>query len=257
MHQSIETLRKMVDEDPQLFEQANQMFEQVPNTAPFCRDLRGNRQVRSFGSFLAAFDEVLTRAPDYEKEDVGASSIPVYRMVNWSIGTKSGNAFFSNSKVNDQIRNIFGEWARFLTSKASTYILNDSPSGWFCPSALDSMTGSTQGDGAQRFIDQFLCDPTQEHWGYQSWDHFFTREFRDGARRVASPEDWNIITHACEASPYHLATKVQKHDRFWLKGQPYSIQHLFNGHPLTAAFANVQSIKGSLIQLPITDGTRL
>jgi len=73
--------------------------------------------------------------------------LPFSAIINWPVGTKSGSAFFSNKKVNEQVGIIFFEWAKFLSSDASTYVLNDSPSGWFCQFALDSMTGSTAGVG--------------------------------------------------------------------------------------------------------------
>jgi len=91
--------------------------------------------------------------------------------------------------------------------------------------------------GATTFSDQFLCDIRKEHWGFQSWDDFFARRFRRGARPISSPGDWNIITYACEGSPYRSATDVNESDRFWIKGQLYSLKHMFDGHPLSASFA--------------------
>jgi phosphatidylserine decarboxylase len=43
---------------------------------------------------------------------------------------------------------------------------------------------------------------------------------------VASPDDDTVIANACESTPYGIATDVQRHDRFWIKSQPYSLQDM-------------------------------
>ena len=66
-------------------------------------------------------------------------------------------------------------------------------------------------------IEQFEYDPEDEHWGFASWNDFFTRRFKDGARPVASPDDDKVIVSACESTPYGISTDVQRQDRFWIK----------------------------------------
>ena len=246
MHRSIEELKTLVENDPHLFMQVNQMFDQVPNTEQFHKDPRGIPQVRDYTAFLKAIDDVLVRAPEYSDKNLGIMGLPFSAIISWPIGTKSGSAFFSSHKVNGLIGMIFLQWAEFLSSKPSTYVLNDSPSGWLCLSALDSMTGSTAGEGRKKFEAEFLCDVQKKHWGFQSWDDFFTRQFRRGARPTASPDDWNIITHACEALPYRTVANVQERDRFWIKGQHYSLRHMFDAHPLSASFAGGTVYQGFL-----------
>lgn len=89
---------------------------------------------------------------------------------------------------------------------------NESPSGWKSPEAR-RVVG----------IEQFEHDPQQEHWGFTSWNDFFTRRFKDGQRPVAAPDDDKVIVSACESTPYRIPKNVQLRDRFWLKGQPYSL----------------------------------
>ena len=55
------------------------------------------------------------------------------------------------------------------------------------------------------FVDEFKCDPSQPYYGFTSWDNFFTRQFRDGQRPIASPGDDAVIVNACESAPYRLA----------------------------------------------------
>ena len=65
---------------------------------------------------------------------------------------------------------------------------------------------------------------------------FFTRRVHDSARPVASPEDDNIIANACESKVYHVAAEVRFRDKFWIKGQPYSITDMLASDPLAPQF---------------------
>ena len=86
------------------------------------------------------------------------------------------------------------------------------------------------------FEKDFKCDPTMPHYGFKSWDDFFTREFREGVRPVASPDDPQVIVNACESAPYKIQYNVKRRDRFWIKGQPYSINFMLANDPLTEKF---------------------
>jgi phosphatidylserine decarboxylase len=75
-------------------------------------------------------------------------------------------------------------------------------------------------------MEQYEHDPQDEHWGFASWNDFFTRRFKDGERPVASPDDDKVIVSACESTPYGISTDVKRQDRFWIKSQPYSLQDM-------------------------------
>jgi phosphatidylserine decarboxylase len=94
-------------------------------------------------------------------------------------------------------------------------VLNDSPSGWKCAEAR-RMVG----------MEQYQHDPHDEHWGFASWNDFFTRRFKDAERPVASPDDDKVIVSACESTPYGISTDVNRQDRFWIKSQPCSLQDM-------------------------------
>jgi phosphatidylserine decarboxylase len=109
------------------------------------------------------------------------------------------------------------------------------------------------------------------HWGFRSWDAFFTREFRPDVRPVASPDDDRVIVNACEAAPYRLARNVSQRDTFWIKSQPYSITHmlandklvpLFTGATVYQAYLNPLSyhrwhspVSGTVVKAYVQDGT--
>jgi phosphatidylserine decarboxylase len=116
------------------------------------------------------------------------------------------------------LRKILNAWSAFLSSPKSLYVLNDTAAGWKSEQAQQAVG-----------MDQFEHDPDDEHWGFTSWNAFFTRTFRDGQRPVASPKDDTVIVSACESKPYKISTGVQKQSDFWIKGQPYSLQDLLAG----------------------------
>ena len=95
--------------------------------------------------------------------------------------------------------------------------------GWFTPAALNEMP---------EFDETFNCNPDADYHGFKSFDDFFTRtlvEGPDGKRPIASPENDMVIANACENAPYQIAYSIQKHDAFWVKSQPYSMQYILKG----------------------------
>lgn len=139
-------------------------------------------------------------------------------------------------------------------------MLNDSPSGWTSEAARRAIG-----------IEQYEHDPQDEHWGFGSWNDFFTRRFKDGARPVASPHDDGVIVSACEATPYSITTDVQRQDRFWIKSQPYSLQDMlandesvdqFVGGTVYQAFLSATNyhrwhspVAGTIVRAFVQEGT--
>jgi phosphatidylserine decarboxylase len=117
----------------------------------------------------------------------------------------------------------------------------------------------------------FKCQPEEPRYGFTSWDDFFTRQFRDGLRPVASPDDDSVITNACESAPYHMVKGVDRCARFWIKGQPYSLRHMladdslvdqFEGGTVYQAFLNAVSyhrwhspVNGTVVKAYVHDGS--
>jgi phosphatidylserine decarboxylase len=48
-------------------------------------------------------------------------------------------------------------------------------------------------------------------------------------RPVSDHDNPRVIVSACDAQPYAISTNVAKEDTFWIKSQPYSLQHLLDG----------------------------
>ena len=226
LHPVIAEFRDLIESDATLFMLFHQMFEQVPRRAPYDRDPTGKPQVRDYRHMLALLNTVMTHAPEFDC--TGLVGCPINTIFDWSMGTAAGMAAFLNERVNAQLKKVLNVWARYLSSEDSASVLNDHPhKGWFGADARRAMPS---------FEREFVCDPGLPHWGFRSWDDFFTRPLRPGVRPVAHPENDAVIVNACESAPYRIARHVNYRDTFWIKSQPYSIVHMLANDALAAAF---------------------
>lgn len=124
------------------------------------------------------------------------------------------------------LESILNYWAQFLTTPASCSVLHEGEDGWFSPPALEYMVDE---DG-RSFKEQFECNPHLPHWGYKSWDDFFTRQFRDGVRPLPQGLTEYDLVNACESAPFRIQEDVSHRSIFWIKEQPYSLSHMVNNH---------------------------
>ncbi|MDT5231519.1 MAG: phosphatidylserine decarboxylase [Mycobacterium sp.] len=207
LHPVLSEFRDLIDTDPVVRMYVERMIAQVPQNRNYRK-----RHLTSVEQLLRLINEVLTIAPEFGDQAV---TLPLGAILDWTMGTTAGFAAYRDPRVNAMLKKILCAWCEFLDSGDSRYVLNDSPSGW-------------KSDAAQRAIgiNQYEHDPEDEYWGFASWNDFFTRRFKPGARPVASPDDDKVIVSACESTPYCIRTDVQRRDRFWIKSQPYSLQDM-------------------------------
>jgi phosphatidylserine decarboxylase len=260
-HPVIRRFQEFIESNAEIYMLFSEMFTQVPRKPPYNKDPAGGPQVRHYQHMLKLLNAIMTKAPEFNK--TGLVGFPINAILDWSMGTTSGFAAFLDEQVNSQLKTVLNEWARFLTSVDSTAVLNTDPTtGWFGRDAMQAMPD---------FEKQFECDPGKPHYGFKSWDDFFTREFRPGQRPVASPEDDGVIVNACESAPYKLAHKVERHARFWIKAQPYSLDHMlahddfterFVGGTIYQAFLSALSyhrwhspVSGKVVKACVQEGT--
>lgn len=233
LHPVVKDFKVTIDTDPELNMFFHQMFNQVPLKPPYNENPAGKPQVRNYHLMLRLINAIMTKAPEYNS--TGVVGFPINAILDWPMGTPGGFAAFLNDKVNEQLKKILNQWGMYLKSPESTYILNDDPhKGWLGTDALKAMQEAT-GD-SRSFAEEFVCDPSKPHYGFTSWDKFFTRVFREGVRPVASPDDYNVITNACESAPYKISKDVRRRDWFWIKSQRYSMEFLLANDPLTDQF---------------------
>lgn len=217
LHPVIVEFQELIDADPVVRMYLEKMIEQVPSGRTY-RD----RHVQDLPQLLRLIDEVLTVAPEFGPNAVVT---PLGAILDWSMGTAAGHSAFRDPRVNAMLKKVLTAWCEFLSGPESRYVIDDSPSGWLSREARDKIG-----------LDEFEHDPDDEHAGFTSWNDFFTRTFTPGARPVAGPHDDSVIVSACESTPYRISTDVSLRERFWVKGQPYSLADLLDNDPSVEEF---------------------
>lgn len=217
-HEEVSEFKDLLDNDPRLHSLAAQMIEQGHD---YCKeDPTGEPQINSYDLMLKLIDEIMNRAPKYMPPGAkgrGLIGFPINAILDWCMGTPAGYAFFLDTKVNQCFEKILKAWCRYLSSEDSAKVLNGDSDGWLCEAALQELQ-----------MDLFDCDPEKPHYGFGSWNEFFTRTFLPGKRPVEGADDPYVIVSACESVPYRICTNAQKDTKFWLKGQPYSLEYMLN-----------------------------
>ena len=214
LHPILEEFKALIEHDPEVYLYITEMISQVPEK--YKENPVGGYQLENYDQMLRLINAVLTRAPEFDESKL--VPLPINVILDWSMGTPAGSAAFLNSKINAMFEKILNVWCEFLDSEKSLYVLNDSNKGWMCKAAQETIC-----------INQYQYSPEQPFWGFKSWNAFFTREFIEGERPVAEPENGKVIVSACEATPYKISTDVQKYSNFWIKSQPYSLQFMLAG----------------------------
>ena len=217
LHPTVRALQQLIESDPVLRMYANRMIEEEPQATGYSA-----HPLESVEQMLVLIDEVLTLAPEWGQQMVAT---PLGAILDWTMGTPSGFAFYRDPRVNEAIRDILNAWRDFLDGPGSLVVLNDSPTGWMSEEATRALG-----------IEQFLHDPDDAHWGFGSWNDFFTRRLAEGARPVADPGDDTVVTAVCEATSYRIADGVQRRDDFWIKSEPYSLVDMFASSESAEAF---------------------
>lgn len=239
-HPSVKALQELIESNRYYFNLFQLMFTEVPRK--YAKSPDGKKQVRDYMHMLKLINHVLEQPPLFNT--TGLVGFPINAILDWPMATDAGYVAFMDPQVNARFKDILDAWGRFLMSPASASVLNQSPEGWLNPTALDSMRKAAYAEN-KPFPEIFRCpDPDiDKGYGFKSWDDFFTREFQQGMRPVASPDDPDVIANACESAPYRIAKDLPLHAKYWIKGQPYSLGELLHNDPLTSEF-----IGGTLYQ---------
>ncbi len=264
----IAEFREMVDSDRVLHVQVEAMFREAlehEKETPL-----GQIEVRSFEQFLRLLNGIMTTAPEAyqdvsEHEPSGLIGFPINALLDWPMATESGYDVFSNALINQQLKKILAYWSEFLESKDSRYVLTERASrldpetlvvpwlGKVAKAEMVKVARSALGEGPNptpaTWEEIFECDPEEEDYGFGSWDDFFTRIFRPGVRPVSGVGDDSVIVNACESAPLQVKRGVALDERFWLKGQPYSLENMlaFDEHaPLFAGGTVYQAFLSAL-----------
>ncbi|KAL1303403.1 hypothetical protein AAFC00_006795 [Neodothiora populina] len=242
LHPVIKEFQQLIENNTRIYLLINAMFEEIPHRKPYNNQPGGNSQIRDYQHFLKVLNHIMTIAPHWhtKSEKVGMVGLPILALLDWPMGTPSGFALFLDPEMNKMWKKILDAWGEFLSSPESREpALGDGPAGWFSSTGMTdlSIVANKPHKTDHSFEDMFVCQPDQPYHGYKSWDDFFTRLFKEGIRPVASPDDDNVIANACESKPYNYQYDCKMRDKFWIKGQPYSITDMLAHDPLAQQFA--------------------
>lgn len=237
----LKEFKDFIESNPRIRMLFNQMWDELPNKEPYNKDPTGHKQVRDYGHMLSVLNHIFTRAPEWTDaaEHVGMVGVPMCAIFDYPMATPSGHAAFLDPEVNKMLKKVLNEWGKYLLTPESAEVLGDHNTGWFGQTGIYDLMAVANApyQTSHKFEDMYVCDPSKPKYGFTSWDDFFTRHVHDSARPVASPDDDNVIANACESRPYAIQRDVKFRDKFWIKGQPYSIVDMLAADPLAEKFA--------------------
>jgi len=237
----LQEFKEFIEGNTRIYMLFTQMFQEVPVKHPYNKDPTGRKQIHDYHHLLEILNHTFGNAPQWidAAANVGMVGVPMCAILDYPMGTPSGYAAFLDPDVNKMLKKVLNEWGKLLASPKSAEVLNTHKQGWFGEVAQKDMmeVANAPYKTNHKFEDFFVCDPSQKHYGYKSWDDFFTRKFKEEVRPIASPEDDNVIANACESKVFNVAKNVKLRDQFWIKGQPYSIRDMLAHDPLAENFA--------------------
>lgn len=217
------------------------MFNEVPYKHVYAKDPTGHRRIKDYNHMLEVLNHVFGSAPVWTDaaQAVGMVGVPMCAILDYPMSTASGHAAFLDPDVNKMLKKVLNEWGKFLLTPESAGVLHEGKTGWFGPVGKPDMMSVANAPykTEHKFEDFFVCEVDKKHFGYTSWDNFFTRQFREEVRPIASPDDDNVIANACESKTYAVQRDCHLRDKFWIKGQPYSIKDMLAHDELADQFA--------------------
>ena len=191
---------------------------------------------------LEVLNHVFGSAPVWtdSAQAVGMVGVPMCAILDYPMSTPSGHAAFLDPEVNKMLKKVLNEWGKFLMSPESAGVLHEGKTGWFGATGASDMMAVANAPYKtnHKCEDFFVCDTSKKHYGYTSWDNVFTRHFKDEVRPIDSPDDDNVINNACESKTFQVQEGAKLRDRFWIKGQPYSVRDMLANDSLAEQFAD-------------------
>lgn len=208
--------------------------------------------IKDIPDMLHKLNHIVTYAPWFSDP----SHFPMSALFVYVMMTPSGESLFRNAAFNDSLRGVLKEWCGYLDSPASLEVITPQVRkgevGWLSPQAYGG------GAGGMRLWEFQIPDfADKKHWGFRSYNDYFHREILQevtpdqepprhlpaqraiwakhtqvGAvpRPLAGPDDPRVIVSANDGQVWKIAHDVKATDRFWLKGQPYSLIDMLRGH---------------------------
>ncbi|KAK4235335.1 hypothetical protein C8A03DRAFT_36810 [Achaetomium macrosporum] len=236
----LQEFKELIENNPRIYMYFTEMWDEIPSKPPYTKDPTGKSQIRDYNHMLQVLNHVFGTAPEWTDAaaSVGMVGVPMCAIFDYAMGTPSGHAAFLDPDVNRMLKKILNQWGDYLKSPKSAEVVGDHKAGWFGEVGYKDLmeVANAPNKTSFKFEEMYKCDPTKKYYGFKSWDDFFTRKVHDAARPVASPDDDNVIANACESKIFNVAHNAKLRDKFWIKGQPYSVIDMLGNDPLAKEF---------------------
>ena len=173
-------------------------------------------RIKDADTLLQGFNTILTEAPGFIHDDL--VGLPFSAFVVGIDPTLSGSTLFRLPTFNVLMCNILNDWNTFLDTPASNVGFRIEGEQWLSPAA------KTQ----YHFNDWKKDSDTLPYWN--SWNSFFTRQFKDpaAARPVADPESNQTVICPNDGSVFRWDANIARKDAFWFKDMNYSLADILS-----------------------------
>jgi len=227
--QPVQDLAELIHNNPTVHMLCTDMLTEVP--VAYNKDSSLRPDVGDMPTLLGAINFQIQQPISYN--DLIQIGTPMNALLDWPMGTKAGFAAFLRDDVNHCFRAILTFWGTFLKSLPSIQTVTTAEGGWLSAAAQTSPSSP----GLKDFLNTYsVPDPNDIHYGFRSWDEFFTRRFLPGLRKVDDPQNSHVVVSAAESIPFYIQENVQLQDSFWAKDQHYSLSHLLGDSEMAAKF---------------------
>jgi len=165
---------------------------------------------------LNAFNALLNQPPYFiDDELVG---LPFSAVVVGIDPTLSGRTLFRLPIFNKAMKGILDDWHKFLACKASDTVFSVEGEQWLSAKAK------------QQYQFEVWEKDNQQLPYWNSWNSFFTREFkdRDKSRPITDQTSNQTVVSANDGSLFRWDENVLAKDVFWFKDMQYSLTDIFN-----------------------------
>jgi phosphatidylserine decarboxylase len=155
------------------------------------------------------------------------------------MATPSGLMLFHDALFASELKLVLEAWAKFLSSSASLDKLDvddpEKPGSWI-----------SQRAHAAGVWQDTVHDPAVPAYGFTSWNDFFLRRFRPGARPFKGDPAVCVFS-PCETLPWTSAQDLELRSQFWVKDNVFSLEDVLgSGRRWAALFAGGSLYQGFL-----------
>ncbi|KAK1225166.1 hypothetical protein PQX77_011846 [Marasmius sp. AFHP31] len=244
----VQEFKQAIESNKILYDLVQEIFVQVDPQYQY------EHSVKDWEDMLRKLDVILSGPPkfyiakDNNQKPIGEPvGVPIYVMMDLLNNTLAGFDLFRNVDFNNAMRNLLNAWGEYLTTENSNKTLNTTDEGWFSKYSLAELQSKGRGVFTNNFI--VRNEDPDKGYGFTSWDDFFVRRLKEGARPIHDLRDLPInydvprdidpglvIHHACESTAVRITENVRLHDKFWLKAQQYSLYDMLNRDPSAEEF---------------------